>query len=258
MPDEIELRTKRLRNELLACFAVVDSCLDSYYNGNTHMYRPIAGQLRILLCDKSPLLTRVFPNIEFQLLKPIEYLPLDEASLFDNNDARLGVSGKNGEEYRLAKMPFLITQISNGLQIADIELLNDSPLLRLDDWVNQLISFHPCDLSIIQIVKSVADKGGGAHVDNTPDEPLKRMQETGPAGIGFHKLFIIALSRFIQKLGLCIIQFGERQGFEGSLADIINDFDISHASVINRAKVHEALINQERSEYALTVLMRIK
>lgn len=257
MNADTESKTKRLLDELLECFSVIDSCLASYYSGKTHMYRPLAGQLRILLCDRSPLLKRLFPNMQLQDIKPIEFLELDEIAIFDHYNMKLAARVPEGQEYKVAKMPFIITQYSNGLQIADVEFSQNSSLLHIDDWVKQLISCHPCDLSIKQIIRSVADKGGGAHIDNVPNFELINMEKMGPAGIGSHKLFIIALSRFIQNLGLLLIQFKERYGYKGSLSDMANDFDNNHPSVINRAKISEDLLRQERAEYALTILKRI-
>ena len=71
VPDE--LRARR-HGELAECFAVIDTCLATYYGGAKHMYRALAGQLRILLCDKPPLLSRVFPDLAIGALRPIEWL----------------------------------------------------------------------------------------------------------------------------------------------------------------------------------------
>jgi hypothetical protein len=71
-----ELRERR-HGELAECFAVINTCLATYYGGAEHMYRPLAGQLRILLCDKPPLLSRVFPDLAIGALRPIEWLEPD-------------------------------------------------------------------------------------------------------------------------------------------------------------------------------------
>ncbi len=69
---DLEAKKKRLHIELSEVFAVLNSCLRCYYEGETHMYRPMAGQLRILLCDSfSPLFSRVFPELRIEAIRAI-------------------------------------------------------------------------------------------------------------------------------------------------------------------------------------------
>jgi hypothetical protein len=70
---DLEEKKRRLHIELSEVFAVLNSCLRSYYEGETHMYRPMAGQLRILLCDSSPLFSRVFPDLRIEAVREIEW-----------------------------------------------------------------------------------------------------------------------------------------------------------------------------------------
>src|SRR5260370_15704327 len=112
-----ELR-KRRHEELAECFAVIDSCLACYYRGEKHMYRPLAGQLRILLCDQHPLLARVFSTIKIGSVRKIEWSAPDQTALFDGSNARLRVQHPPDQEFGLATMPFLITKYSSGLQSA--------------------------------------------------------------------------------------------------------------------------------------------
>src|SRR5215203_6881531 len=92
---------KHRREELAECFAVINTCLGCYYRGATHMYRPLAAQLRIVLCDKPPLLSRVVPDLRLGALPPIEWVDPSEASAFDG-DVRLGFDAPPNQEFRVA------------------------------------------------------------------------------------------------------------------------------------------------------------
>ncbi len=107
---------KRRHEELVECFAVIDTCLRCYYGGETHMYRPMAGQLRILFCDRKPLVSRVFPDIKVNPLRPIEWLKPSDVKLFEGVDATLSVSATEEVRFRAGRMPFIITAYPNGVQ----------------------------------------------------------------------------------------------------------------------------------------------
>lgn len=195
---------ERRHEELAECFAVIDTCLRCYYDGETHMYRALAGQLRILLCNvhgQKPLLSRVFPDLQLNCLKPIEWLIPSDLEIFPGSDARLAVDPSPGEEFRLARMPFLMTVYPNGLQIADLQFMKGK-LITLNDWTKQLVRVSPSEISIDETIRSVADKGGGAHVDDTPNQALQGMMVTGPRRLGVHILFVVALGRLAQEIGL--------------------------------------------------------
>jgi hypothetical protein len=256
LSDSDAVRRRRHR-ELANCLKVVDSCLASYYGGAGHMYRPLAGQLRILLCDnKVPLLSRVFPNLKFGALSPVVWLDPADTPLMEGSGARLVVEHPADQEFRLARMPFLITEYQNGLQVADLRLDPNGQMLSLADWMNQSLTVHPLQLSLREVIRSIADRGGGAHVDDTPNEALLGMQRTGPRGVGVHLLFVVALGRFVQEFGFRYTQFVEQFGISGRLQDVA--FDPRHPAVVNSARVAKELEEGPRSEYGLTVMARIR
>lgn len=161
------------------------------------MYRALAGQLRILLCDRrqrkdNSLLLAVYPNLEISALESINWSPRASGYLHINQTQ----AGTN----RVAQMPFEITQFVNGLSIADLQLSN-TKLVAISEWSKQYVTFSPADLTIEEIIRSVADKGGGAHVDSTMSPALKYMRENTPVGLTYAQLFIIALARFVNSLG---------------------------------------------------------
>ncbi len=170
---------KRRHEELAECFAVIDSCLACYYRGEKHMYRPLAGQLRILLSDKQPLLTRVFPTLKIGSVRKIEWSTLDETELFEGSDTRLKVQHPQGQEFKLATMPFHITKYSNGLQSADLVLEPQGRLLSLGAWMDQKVTIYPSEVTLREVVKSVANKGGGAHIDDVESPALRQSSLPG-------------------------------------------------------------------------------
>lgn len=186
-----------LKDELKETFKVINTCLSCVYAGETHMYRALAVQLRLLLCDRrqrkdNSLLLAVYPKLEISALESINWSPTSSGYLHINQ-TRTGTN-------RVAQMPFEITQFVNGLAIANLQL-SDSKLIAISEWSKQYVTFSPTELTIEEIIRSVADKGGGAHVDSTMSPALKCMRQKTPVGLTYAQLFIIALARFVNFLG---------------------------------------------------------
>jgi hypothetical protein len=228
---------KHRREELAECIAVINTCLGCYYRGARHMYRPLAAQLRIVLCDKPPLLSRVVPDLRLGALPPVEWVDPSEASAFDG-DVRLGFDAPPNQEFRVAEMPFRITEYENGLQVADLRFDESKQTLALDTWMDQMLTVYPLETSLREIIRSVADKGGGAHVDDKLNRTLRLTRTTGPSGVGVHILFTVAMGRCVQKIGRHFTQF-----FGGSGQ--------------NEAQVPEEPDVNPKYEYTMTVVMRI-
>lgn len=186
-----------LKNQLRESFKVIDTCLACCYSKETHMYRPLAGQLRILLCDSSKkndnsLLPRVYPNIQLSGLASIDWLN-KECSFAALHQPADGAA-------RIASMPYEITQYTNGLAVADL-LCNKEVILDIPSWMNQCVTHHPTSLTVRDIVRHIADKGGGAHVDSGSSAELRYMSQSTPVGVPFGELFILALARLAQRIG---------------------------------------------------------
>jgi len=188
---------KYLQEQLEETFKVVDTCLKCIYAGEHHMHRALASQLRILLCDTyrkkdNSLLVAVYPKLEVSGLKSIDWSS-HESGYFE---IRQPEGGKN----RISQMPFEITQYANRLAVADLQL-SDSKLMPIAKWSDQIVTYSPTQLTINEIIRSVADKGGGAHVDATMSPALKQMRNVTPVGETYAQLFIIAVARFVHQLG---------------------------------------------------------
>lgn len=186
-----------LKGELRESFKVIDSCLSCIYSGETHMYKALACQLRLLLCDTknrkdNSLLINVHPSLEISGLKPINWSvrKAGSISLYQTQD------GNN----RIAQMPFEVTQFINGLTIADL-LVEELRLVPINLWSEQYVTYSPTELTIKEIIRSVADKGGGAHVDPSMSLSLRYMRKNSIFGKTYAELLIIAVARFIHFLG---------------------------------------------------------
>jgi hypothetical protein len=191
--------TKRtyLQEQLLESLHVVDTCLACIYNGETHMYRALAGQLRLMLCDiqrnrDNSLIRAAYPKLEISALRTIDWS--DTAA----GDVLLRQL-ENGTA-RLSQMPFEISIYQNGLAVADLLTLKGH-LLPIGDWCEQSLTVHPISLTAKTVIRTVADKGGGAHVDADSSPELKYMYQLTPANRTFAELFVLSLGRFVQGLG---------------------------------------------------------
>lgn len=186
-----------LKGQLQESFAVVDTCLDCIYQGKTHMYRPLAGQLRLLLCDTNrgadnSLLATVYPKLEVSSIEPISW-SRDEAGGIRMAQTEAGTN-------RFAQMPLQVDEYANGLVVADL-LFRKNELLSIAHWAEQRLTFHPARLSVRTVVRTVADKGGGAHVDRNSSLELRLMYQRTPPGRTYAELFVVGVGRFVQQLG---------------------------------------------------------
>ena len=186
-----------LKQQLQESLAVVDTCLECIYSGKPHMYRALAGQLRLLLCDPrkkkdNSLLAANYPKLEVSGFEPINWSPTTAGMVKLNQTA----AGTN----RIALMPLEIALYPNGLAVADLQL-NRDVLHPIAKWSDQRLTFHPARLSVKGVIRAVADKGGGAHVDAEASPELRLMYQYTPVGRTYAELFVIAIGRFVQALG---------------------------------------------------------
>jgi len=180
------------------CFRIIDSCLSCYYHGESHMYKPLATQLRMLLCDSDrgedkSLLHRLFPDIRLLAFRRIEWQRAPESPL------------------AFAMEPFKIVKKKNDLEIADWDMADPPRRLGLPEWREQVVTYHPTELRIVDIIRCVADKDGGAHYDDKAGHNLAAMRRSGPTELKLNVLFLIATGRYVQRLGRQMIEDWERQ-----------------------------------------------
>ena len=220
--------------EALECFQVIESSLRCIYAGEDHMYRALSAQLRILLCDSpKPLLVRLFPNLELQSLQPVRFLKPGEfgGELKHLND----IAVLNSQSAVISCMPFEARAYFNGVEDCKPLLNTDNSLLMVENWVEQVISLHPVPVTVRQLIRSVADRGGGAHVHKSKDALLCGLKNLRPGRLHLAALVLIGISKVMQQLGLSIIQLYEKNGPKGCLP--FSDFNSRHPSVLASARV---------------------
>lgn len=214
-----------LAEQLRSTFEVIDSCLGCYYAKQAHMYKPLAAQLRILLCDtqkksNNSLLFRLYPELQLASLQPISW------SKKAVHPVRL-YQQKNGAT-NIAAMPFKLTQYVNGLAVADF-YHSSKVMLNIPCWLEQRVTHEPTTLTAKEIIRHIADKDGGAHVDKKPSIELRLLKKLTPVERPFGEMFIIALARMVQKIG------EELLGYDG-------------------VRVSAELLNQQATEYSSHLL----
>lgn len=243
--------------EAIESFKVIDTCLKCFYDGEYHMYRPLSAQLRLLLCDSNrnkdnSLITRMFKNI---YLSPIKSVSHQEQGDFSEDQSWANniqaASSDPMVNLKLAAMPFEITQFVNGLEIADLLVDKQAELIPISDWLKQCISIYPVPITIRSLIKTVADRGGGAHIHHQEDKLLNSLTKYGPSNLGIDALFTISIARIVQQLGWVIVQFYEKYGTKGCLSEISKNFDKTHQSVVNAARVPNVLYKQQQTKYNL-------
>lgn len=198
------IKDNYLKQQLKESFLIIDSCLKCYYENDHHMYKPLAGQLRILFCDfqgkkDNSLLPRVFPQITLNILEPIDWSDKQSSSLklLQNSDSA----------NRISSMPLEIKQYKNGLAIAELVPAKNEKLVDIPTWVNQYLTHYPTSLTVKDVIRNLADKGGGAHVDSNLSAQQRYMNQMTVVGRSFGEMFIIAMSKLAQRMGENIFKY---------------------------------------------------
>ncbi len=216
-----------LFREAIELFKVVDTCLSSFYNGQYHMYRPLAAQLRILFCDfqrkkNNALIGKLFINLLLPALQEAQYYDIGSPEHLNGPAKHLWANPIDvTQKPKITSMPFEITQFANGLEICDILLKEPQNPIPLNEWLEQPITKFPINVSVVKLIRTVADRGGGAHIHPTTDNFLNRLKASNPSKVGYDALFTIAIGRFAQQVGYMVFQFYEKLGTKGKIDENI-------------------------------------
>ncbi len=114
---------------------------------------------------------------------------------------------------------------------------------------SQIILLDPVPVSIRQLIRTVTDRGGGAHVHRSRDALLRELRKGTPSRMTQDALVIVALAKAMQDISLQIIQLFERFGTSGSFP--MEDFDPRHPSVLNAARVPKECFEHARQAFNL-------
>ena len=234
--------------EAIECFRIIDSSLRCIYNGEMHMYRVLSTQLRILLCDApKPLLNRLFSNLELQRLHPVNVYEQGKFPTELNHLNSIDIS--YGKNLAVSCMPFEAKIYFNGVEDCIPILDTSGILLPIDQWIEQTISLHPVPLTIRKIIRTVADRGGGAHVHKSEDTLLTSVKHISPSKLNLAALIMIAISKIIRTLGFQIIQLYEKHGVNGCLP--IDCFDKNHPSILSSARIPDECLKHPHTAFNL-------
>lgn len=167
--------------DLKASVSILESNIRLFHEGTTATYRSISVLLRLLLCDKKPLLTRIFPNLK---LHPL----------------RGGITKEMEEDY-IKDRVFLYIHAKIRLDTKDgvkiIELFDESrEPIELTEWLDQ--SLFKQKITIKELIKSVADTEG-AHSDPNYNNTLNYTRSIKLDNEAIHIKYIIAIGEYILK-----------------------------------------------------------
>lgn len=151
-------------------------------------------------------------------------------------------------------MPFEITCFKNGLEVCDLLIDKDSDLINFEEWLNQIVTIHPKRIKIVDIIRTVTDRGGGAHIHNSADDLLDSLQKFSPCKNGVDTLLTIAIGRFAQQIGWMVYQFYEKIGTRGKIEDLMKVFDHEHPSIKEGAKIPVELFSYACQKYNLSAI----
>lgn len=160
-----------------ASLRILAKAVNDYFAGFEDAYRTVAVQLRLLLCDKNPLLARVRPNLELHKLHwtaVFEEMPsLAEGVTF--------------------LMPGEIT-VSGG-ELSYFELLfAKSGLMPINKWVEQ--PFFSPHVTVRELIKSVADKEA-VHSDQDFNDTLLEAKIVKYVQVESHIPGIIGIGQYL-------------------------------------------------------------
>ncbi|MCX6832207.1 MAG: hypothetical protein NT028_08770 [candidate division Zixibacteria bacterium] len=146
--------------------------------GDRACYRLIASQLRLLLCDGkgNSLIKRVFPNPRLHPLWQCEEMYEIE---------------KQGGELIFFLPGELASNSSRITNICD----RDKEPMELDQWLE--LKVFDSSITLRGLIRSVADKDGGAHLDDKLDETLMKTYSTEICGERSHVRFLVDISRYL-------------------------------------------------------------
>jgi len=177
---------------------ILEGNIRLFHQGNVSVYRVIAGQLLLLLCDgKNSLVPRVFQNVKLHPLRG--YITKEEDEEWERK------SGHSIKEGLVFQMPAMVS--FNGKGGSRIEALFDERRqpIELEEWLDQ--DLFNQKITIRQLIKSVRHKEA-AHSDKDYDETLKFTKSIKLVNEDIHIKFIVAIGEYI----LSVLKIASQRG----------------------------------------------
>lgn len=167
-------------NDFQASIQILEKNLEVYYSGTKEIYRVIATELRKLLCDRNPLLSRVRPEFRMHKLHFTDLLNTMPESMKGSLDTFM--PGRLTIKEGTSKFELLFSKSDEGI------------LMAPEDWIKQAI-ISP-EITIRELVKSVADKEG-AHSDPEYNDTLIKAKLTKYVSDESHIPIIVAIGEYL-------------------------------------------------------------
>lgn len=166
------------RDDYDASMRLVESNVDRYWAGDRDCYRVVAVQLRILLCDRKPLLPRVIPDATLHILHWTELLQGCPSLM----------------EGLTTIMPGELRTDTNGSSRFELLFGKSGHELSVSEWIKQ--PFFSLQTTVEEIIKSVADKEG-AHSDPRYNTTLSSAKQISYGGTESHCHGIVAIGEYL-------------------------------------------------------------
>lgn len=164
------------------CLEQIQLSVGNYVSGRRFAYKAISVQLRILFCDRTPLYKRLFPNAR---LHP-----------FAGGIQNLPPSVRKYDKFLSFYLPGGQRQTESGMPIV-VGLFNEETpdVVPIEQWLDQqLLSLR---ITIRELIRSVANKDGGAHVDTNRNETLQKTAEIVLGDLEAHIPYIVSIGDYV-------------------------------------------------------------
>src|SRR5574338_70210 len=179
IPKPFELRLW----EFIDSLCIVRDALQGVRTGKQHQLRVIAGQLRLLLTDRSkgtePLLVEIARRADIPL------------AVYHNRGVGVPGGGQSQLLFALGGFPISVKRMEAGQVEGDLQTLLEVLVLRLQDTT----------YSVREIIDLYANSAGGAH--SPPNWPADVVDLSGVVVMGMHPL-----SQTIYQLGEAVLRLG--------------------------------------------------
>ena len=178
---------------------ILEGNIKLFHEGNISVYRVIAGQLWLLLCDgRNSLIPRVFQNVKLH--------PLWGSMTKEEDEEWKKKFGHSFKEGLVFQMPAMVH--FDGKGGSRIEVLFDERRqpIELEEWLDQ--DLFNQKITIRQIIKSVRHKEA-AHSDKDYDETLKFTKSIKLVNEDIHIKFAVATGEYV--LGLLKMAFRRQE-----------------------------------------------
>lgn len=175
---------KELFKDFVDCLKQIQLSIDNYSDENDFPYKSISVQLRILFCDQNPLYEKLFPDLK---LHPLLRGGMNNWPQSLKDSCVLFIQGRIHFPGNAGKCEIV--------KLFDADSQN---LLPIEQWLNQtLLVLEKTPITIRDIIRSVANKDGGAHVDSKLDHVMikgARIKINGQKG---YISYLMAISKYI-------------------------------------------------------------